>query len=199
MGMPATRHHWTTAEVRALNLATPSWPRYELIDGELLVTQAPAWPHQIAVGELLLLLVPYVDRHDIGVALSAPADVELLPDSITQPDVFVAKALSSEVLGAGAWSGRTELLLTTEVISPSSVRTDRIDKRMHYLKAGVPEYWVVDLDAREVERWTPGRDTPTILSTTLAWHPDGADAPLVIDLVLYFETVWRKWNKLGHP
>lgn len=199
MGMPAMRQHWTTAEVRALNLATPSWPRYELLEGVLIVTPAPAWPHQIAIAELLLLLVPYVDRQGIGVTIPAPADVELLPNSITQPDVFVAKAPPSHAIGAPVGSRSSELLLVVEVISPSSVRTDRVDKRVHYLKAGVPDYWVIDLDARVVERWHPGQQIPIIVNSVMEWHPDGVREPLRIDLVRYFETVWRKWELIARP
>jgi len=33
--------------------------------------------------------------------------------------------------------------------------TDRVAKRDLYLESGVDEYWIVDLDAKLVERWTP--------------------------------------------
>jgi hypothetical protein len=55
--MPAMRHRWTAADVRALISESPTHrPRYELIDRELIVTPAPAPIHQIAVAEFLLLL-----------------------------------------------------------------------------------------------------------------------------------------------
>lgn len=199
MGMPALHRHWTVAEVRALNIETPSWPRYELIDGELLVTPAPGWPHQIAIAGLVYLLTPYVRRHAIGVTIPSPADVELEEDSITQPDVFVAKVATPNPLAVATENEQPDLLLIAEVISPSSRRTDRVKKRVHYLRNGVPDYWVVDLDARVVERWSPGCVAPTVLDTTLEFHPVGASEPLVIDLVLFFETVWREWEMLGRP
>ena len=199
MGMPAMRHRWTTADVRALIAESPThWPRYELIDGELIVTPAPAPIHQIAVGELHLLLAPYAEREKIGIALSSPADLELRRGSIVQPDLFVAPAgppaASDEVPG---WSTVTTLLLAVEVISPSSVRTDRIERRDYYMNVGVPDYWVVDLDGRVVEGWSPERESPTVHRATLEWRPAGVRAALVIDLPGLFERIWTKSRRLG--
>ena len=61
MGMPATARRWTVDEVREMQDEERPWPRYELIEGELLVTPSPVRAHQRAVAKLLLLLGPYVD------------------------------------------------------------------------------------------------------------------------------------------
>jgi Uma2 family endonuclease len=42
--------------------------------------------------------------------------------------------------------------LAVEVTSPSSRRYDRVTKLAWYASIGVPEYWLVDRDARIVER-----------------------------------------------
>src|SRR4051812_30054616 len=174
MGMPALRRHWTTADVRALMHESRHWPRYELIDGELLVTPAPGIPHQVAVAEFLRFLADYVAREGLGIALTSPAEVELREGNITQPDVFVVPAgmfPGGDVIPT--WPDVTGLLLAVEIISPSSVRVDRVTKRDHYLDVGVPEYWIVDLDARVVERWTPEHSTPLVESTRFEWTPGG--------------------------
>src|SRR5436190_2559969 len=86
MGMPATqKHHWTAADVRVLMDEARHWPRYEVLDGELLVTNAPTLAHQWAVSELLAKLRDYCQREGVGVALASPADIELAPDNLTQP------------------------------------------------------------------------------------------------------------------
>jgi Uma2 family endonuclease len=195
MGMPAIRRHWTTAEVRALMDESRHWPRYELIGGELLVTPSPGVVHQVAVGELFRLIADYVDREQLGVTLTSPSDIELVPGTITQPDIFVVpKAVLPDEDVKPAWTHVTALLLAVETISPSSVRTDRVEKRDFYLDVGVPDYWIVDLDARIIEQWTPRQTTPRVESSRLEWLPDGAVSPLVVDLPELFRRISGRWR-----
>src|SRR6476646_9467113 len=74
-----------------------------------------------------------------------------------------------------------ELLLAVEVLSPSSSRHDRVRKRPLYQRH-VPDYWIVDLDARLVEHWTPTHDRPEVITETLSWHPPGATTAFTLDL-----------------
>jgi Uma2 family endonuclease len=203
MGMPAirpdpsTNRRWTTAQVRDLIDESRHWPRYELIGGELIVTPSPGTPHQFAILEIALTIRNYLEGEDAGVALISPADLELKPGTITQPDVFVtSRRIEGDPDKLPTWADIKSLALAIEIISPSSVRTDRIIKRDFYLDAGVPEYWVVDLDVRMIERWTPSRETPEVLRTSLEWKPAGADSPLTVDLVELFERIWTKYRKL---
>jgi Uma2 family endonuclease len=138
------------------------------------------------------------DREDLGVARVSPADLELQPGTVVQPDVFVvppaSRASRDQVRD---WGVVTSLLVAVEVISTSSARTDRLEKRDYYLSTNVPEYWVVDLDARVVERWSPGRETPTVLRDALEWRAARASEPLTVDLTELFERVWRKFRQIG--
>jgi Uma2 family endonuclease len=187
MGMPLSARRWTAAEVRELTDEERPWPRYELIDGELLVTPGPRPCHQIAVAELFLLLTVYVRGEELGLVIMSPSDIQLEPETITQPDVFAVPAIFSK--GLREWHTVKSLLLAVEVISPSSVRSDREVKRKFYLRAGVPEYWVVDLDARSVERWRTGDDRPEVLLARLEWRPRGSVVPLVVDLDAFFTRI----------
>jgi len=60
-------------------------------------------------------------------------------------------------------------------------------KRDLYLEKGVPEYWIVDTDARAIERWRSGDRGPSILADVLEWQPDPTSPALVIDLPRYFD------------
>jgi Uma2 family endonuclease len=190
MGMPAIRHRWTPAQVRELIDKTPRhWPRYELIDGELVVTPSPAPPHQVAVSKLMELLIPYVKAERLGVVLTSPSDVELEPESITQPDVFVVPSGTFPETEFASWKQVTRLLLAIEVLSPASMESDRKWKRNLYLRNRVLEYWIVDLDAKVIEQWIPFRETPQILSESISWMPDAAANALTIDLPAFFEEI----------
>ena len=192
MAMPAanreTSRRWTAREVRELIAHSPlATPRYELVDGELLVTPSPSGLHQRAVGHLLLALLTYFERHPVGDALPSPFDVELEPESIVQPDVFVVPI--DEARRLLAETPARELLVAAEVLSPSSGRHDRVSKRLLYGQH-VPEYWIVDLDARIIERWRPNEDRPEILVDVLEWIAAGAAEPFQLDLGRYFVAVF---------
>ncbi len=193
-----TGSSWTVDAVRELQDESRAWPRFELICGELLVTPAPGTGHQVAVGEIFMLLATYVDREKIGVALTSPADLELHPGTVAQPDVFVVpNARGGNAPQRRGWRAVGSLLVAVEVISPSSVLWDRVAKRDYYVSAGVPEYWVVDLDAGAIERWSAGHDGPVTVRTTLEWRPAGSREPLVVDLSAMFERISLKRKAVG--
>jgi Uma2 family endonuclease len=158
--------------------------RYEVIDGSLLVTPTPGRPHQRAIRELFLVLQPYVVSQQLGETLWSPADIELDARTLVQPDLFVTSTRPGE---SDNWRD-IDLQLVIEVLSPSTARFDRLTKRTRYQRQGV-EYWIVDLDARVIERWLPSDERPEILATTLVWQPADAEAPLLIDLEKYFAGV----------
>ena len=188
MAMAAIRRRWTPEAVRALASEQRAWPRYELVRGELLVTPAPGAIHQIAVLEIAAMLREHLAREPIGIVMLSPADLVIEPGSVTQPDVFVVPATVDVEGHRLEWSDVNSLLLAVEVLSPSSARSDRIEKRDFYCDVGVPEYWIVDLDAQAVERWTPTRETPEILRDLLKWTPSQG-APLSIDLPWLFDRI----------
>jgi Uma2 family endonuclease len=182
MGMPLASHRWTPSQVLAL---PADGNRYECIDGELLVTPSPRLLHQRALRALYDALGDYVRREALGELLWSPADIEIEPDTLVQPDLFVAGALP----GAGRvreWSEITHLRLAIEVLSPGTARYDRGLKRRFYQRAGVDEYWIVDLDARLVERWRPADDRPEICTDALDWSPERTIQPLRVDLGVVF-------------
>jgi len=188
MAMPATRHRWTAREVRQLIADSPlATPRYELVDGELLVTPSPAWPHQRAVQILIRELSAYLRAEPVGHVGNSPFDVEPEPELIVQPDVFVLPVAESRRL-LGEMPART-LMLAVEILSPSSSRHDRVIKRPAYQRH-VPEYWAVDLDARLVERWASSDERAALITQTLYWRPPGATTSFELDLPLYFAEIF---------
>ncbi len=157
MAMPAlTPRRWTAREVRGLIAANPlHTPRYELVDGELLLTPSPSNAHQDAVFQFAKALDAYLRTGPLGRAKIAPFDVELESESVVQPDIFVVPLEEDARLRVEDGPAR-RLLVAVEIVSPSSARHDRVTKRRFFQRVRVPEYWVVDTDARTVERWRSG-------------------------------------------
>ena len=184
MGMPQTADRWTAEQVRAL---PDDRFRHEVVDGELLMTPAPSWRHQEAIATLYRHLGDWLRSHPIGHAVFAPADIELDPHTLVEPDLFVVPYSGGPK--PGSWEEVGSLLLVVEVLSPSSARADRIVKLERYRRADVPEYWIIDLDGRVIERWRRGEVRPEIVSTHLQWIPR-ADAAFELDVASYFQEVW---------
>jgi Uma2 family endonuclease len=176
MGMPDTARRYTVDQV----LAFPDdGNRYELVDGELLVTPAPGQPHQIVLGELYAVLHRYLAPYaHLARVFLPPGDVIWSPREYVQPDLFVVPA--SEV--TGDWRDCRTLLLAVEIVSPSSARADRLTKRRLYQSRGVETYWILDPDARLVEVWRPGDERPGIVTDALVWRVVADAEELVIGL-----------------
>jgi len=186
MGMSAqdVSHDWTAERALAL---PDDGNRYEVLDGELFVTPAPRLLHQAALVAMYDLVKPFVESNRLGWMFWSPADITFSPRRLVQPDLFVVPWR-----GEGrpeTWSEIKSLLLAVEVVSPSTARADRFRKRLIYQDEGVPEYWVVDLDARLVERWRPSDTRPEIVGETLEWQPRADVDPLRIDLAALFQDV----------
>lgn len=161
--------------------------RYEAVDGELLVTPSPSNLHQRAAFFMAMLLHNLVQPLAAGEVLLSPADIELDEHTIVQPDVFVRGMVDGRL--PGGWNSGAPLLLAIEILSPGTARHDRITKRRRYQRAGIPEYWIVDLDARTVERWLPGDERPEIISENLIWQPAGSQLTVGVDVAAYFDSV----------
>lgn len=177
MGMPAQQTEWTAEMARGL---PDDGNRYEVLDGELFVTPAPSYWHQAILARLYDVIRPYVDQHSLGWTRWSPADIEFSPKRRLQPDLFV---IPNEGNGEPrSWRDVKRLLLAIEASSPTTARADRLKKRPIYQKQGVPEYWIVDVDSRLVERWRPDDDRPEIIHEVLEWQPVPEIPALQIDL-----------------
>lgn len=173
MGMPDAARRYTVDQV----LAFPNdGNRYELVDGELLVTPAPGTVHQVVHSRLFLALATHLERYPAVSVLSSPADISWDREKLVQPDLFVVPAREL----SATWSTVRTLLLAIEIVSPSSARGDRLVKRRLYQRLDVAVYWVVDPDAALVEVWHPDDDRPEIESEVLRWRvaPDADEFAL---------------------
>lgn len=127
--------------------ATPDDGRiYELLNGEIIVSAAPTWKHQIVSQMLNRLIDGWVVQHEIGVALAAPVNVVLDGQNALQPDlIYVGPDYAGQVLN-GRFHGSPDLAV--EIISPTSRGRDATLKPMRYALAGIREFWLADPELR---------------------------------------------------
>lgn len=122
--------------------------RLELVEGVLLVVPRPTALHQLVVPELCSLLnrqLPRELRAVLGfeVVVSADQGPRKRP-TVRAPDVVVIP--TSRALAAAARVDASEVSLAVEVHSPGTVVTDKVTKMFEYADAGIPGYWLLDLD-----------------------------------------------------
>lgn len=111
--------------------------RYELIDGVLLVSPSPSYPHQVVVVQLSYLLQTF---QPAGLqVLTAPFSVQPSPDTEVQPDVLVS--MEDDFTRKNLPKGP---LLAVEVLSPSTAIHDLNTKKALYERLGSASYWVID-------------------------------------------------------
>jgi len=154
--------------------------RYELVRGELFVTPAPSPPHELIAVVLSDILGDYARHHQIG-RVFRPRAVVRAKGSEVEPDVMVR-----------AWTGRAWErwdeaplpLLVVEIASGVTRRRDEGPKREFYTDLGIPEYWIVDPEARTIRVVRPGTDVVT--TDIVTWHPAGATEPLTLDVAAVF-------------
>jgi len=121
--------------------------RFELIDRDLIDKIGQNPPHFYALSLLLACLVKIFGVERVRMqqpSEAAPAERER---SLPEPDLAVLAELKDDY-GRRHPRGN-ELLLAIEV-ADTTVRYDATTKRDLYARAGVPEYWVLDIPARRL-------------------------------------------------
>jgi len=137
--------------VDELELMPDDGNRYEVIEGELFVTRAPNYEHQIVVANIIGIFKTYFIQQPIGIITPGPGVIFSRFSGVIPDLVFVTHQTRKRILSGGRLKGAPELAI--EIISPGAEnrRRDRIAKRNLYGKYGVQEYWTVDYKTRTVE------------------------------------------------
>jgi Uma2 family endonuclease len=123
--------------------------RYEIIDGELLVSPSPNLAHQRVVTRLTRFLSAYAEDKKLGEVFVAPFDVVFSRFDVVEPDILYISKAHSSVLTKQNVQGSPDLAV--EVLSPSTADIDRTAKLKLYARFAVLEYWLIDPDGPSVE------------------------------------------------
>ena len=137
-------------EFRTLQEAAADDLRYELDEGELILTPSPTPRHNIVRYRLRRALTDFVQANDLGLVLDE-TDFRLLANAVRKPDVaFVAKDRMKDFdLDSTPIEGAPTLAV--EVISQSNLAQDTAKKVRQYLAAGSHAVWLIYPALRLVE------------------------------------------------
>lgn len=137
--------------VADLELMPDDGKRYELIEGDLVVSHAPGLSHQAILDNLIRHLKNYLADNAVGKAWSTPGVIFDNFNAVTPDVVFVSNERLGEVAATEKVLGAPDLAIEVLSPGPENLRRDRSMKLKTYGKFGVSEYWVVDGFQRLVE------------------------------------------------
>ncbi len=113
--------------------------------GEVVMTSPASVRHQL-IGDFLLKVVgTFVEMHNLGLVLSAPFQMRL-EHSGREPDLLFLAVEHLDRLKPTYLDGPADLVV--EIASPESAERDRGTKFYEYARGGVPEYWLIDPQAK---------------------------------------------------
>jgi Uma2 family endonuclease len=147
--------------------------RYELQEGSLVMSPSPVPDHVYAMAELYVQLRSQVPD-DLEVLLDLDLDLDLVPAGqpgfVRRPDLVILKKVARKrVRDERGLIRASEVLVVIEIVSPGSRRLDNVIKRGEYADAGIPYYWIVDIEP-------PVSLLPCHLTEEFGYVDDGAVA-----------------------
>ncbi len=170
-----------------LEAIPPDRNRYEIVDGELIVTAAPIPLHQKIVLNLGSRLLEHVRKHRLGEIYVAPLDIVFTRSTVLEPDLIFISRNRLHIVGEKNLTGPPDLVV--EVLSESTARLDRDVKPKQYALYGVPEFWLIDPNGKTVEIFRL-REGAYELAARLSYK-DTLESPLFPGLRLPVSSLWE--------
>ncbi len=143
-----TLHRWTVEEFEAgieSGFIAES-DAVELLDGYITEKMSVNAPHAFVTKVTYDILLRATSSRDVSVNSQAP--IKLSEYSRPEPDLYIAKGKMSTYRDRIPTAD--EVLWIGEV-ADTSINIDRISKLPMYVNAGIPEYWIIDINAAQIE------------------------------------------------
>ena len=167
-------HHWTSQDLETL---PDDGRRYEIIDGELHVTEIPHLNHQAVCGNIAFLLEQYNSQTNLGVTIFAPGII-FSEDDVAPDVVWISRERLATALWPDGYLHSTPELVV-EVLSPGDIneRRDRETKLKLYSRRGAFEYWIINWRTRQIEIYR--REEMALRQTGIVYENDILQSPYV--------------------
>jgi len=184
----SVQHRYTSADLDIL--PEIEGIRYEIIDGELLVSKAPGLEHQYVCISLGTALHLWSLANPIGKAYGTPGLVFSDDDDVIPDLVWIsAERLSIGRDASGHITVGPELTIEVLSLGSANERRDKETKLGLYSRRGVDEYWIVDWREHSVQVFR--RDgTELRLAETLG-DEDTLTSPLLPGFEVAVSSLWE--------
>ena len=119
----------------------------EWVNGAVVEMTPVSGTHQDIVGFLYKIMHTYAEHHNLGLVRAAPFQMKL--QNGREPDLLFIATDHLARLTDTYLDGPADIAV--EVVSPESIARDRGEKFYEYAQGGVPEYWLIDPQAKWAE------------------------------------------------
>jgi Uma2 family endonuclease len=157
----ATKTLLTVQDYAALE--EPAGVRYELSNGELIVTPSSSFFHNGIRDDFNSRLRTFVKHHRLG-EVTSETDLILAGETVRRPDVAFIRAdrLKGVDLDQSPLPVAPDLAI--EIVSKNDRADDLILKVSQYLQAGAQAVWLMYPNTRLAYRYVPGKLEPEVRS-----------------------------------
>ncbi len=178
---------WTSAD---LELFPNDDTRYEIVDGELLVTRAPHWKHQIVVDNACFALKSWSRFTKLGVVVSAPGVIFGDSDNVIPDVVWISKERLEDILDHhGHLTAALDLVVEVLSAGFGQERRDRELKLKLYSAQGVYEYWIMDWRRKSIQIYR--RENATLVLVSTLFENESISSPLLPDFVCKLSEIFE--------
>lgn len=139
--------------------------RYELLEGELIITPSPTTDHQRISRKLEIKMSVFAEERGLGEVFDAPYDVYLDDQNVLQPDILFVSRDRSNIIGEKNIQGALDLVV--EILSEASAYRDAVQKKMLYAQFGVKEYRMVAPKEKFIEIYSLKNKEYALMKTCL--------------------------------
>lgn len=181
------RVRWTSSD---LELFPDDDTRYEIIDGELLVTRAPHCKHQIVTDNICFALKSWSRLTKLGVVVSALGVIFGDSDNVIPDVVWISKERLEDILDQqGHLTSAPDLVVEVLSAGVGQERRDRELKLKLYSVQGVREYWIVDWRRKSIQIYQ--RENAALLLVLTLFENESITSPLLPNFVCKLSEIFE--------